>query len=118
MNYPDRWTTKIPAGRPWSSPDGTTSAWRVAGDDYRIQTSDRQRAVRLDKLTRVNLVGHSLVSYQLWIFRLAGGKMNTKAVRRILLGSDTQKPGAIDRVSGPNLRSKAPGRPAPGVAPA
>lgn len=116
MTYPDRWTTKIPAGRPWHSPDGTTSAWRVAGDEYRIQTSDRQRAVRLDKLTRVNLVGHSLVSYQLWIFRLAGGKMNTKAVRRILLGSDTQKPGAIDRVSGPNLTQEASEPAGPGVA--
>lgn len=117
MNYPDKWTTKLPAGRTWHSPDGTTSAWRVAGDEYRIQTSDRQRAGRLDKLTRVMPVGHG-VAYPLWIFRLFGAKMNTKTVSRILLGEDAQKPGAIDRVGEANSRSKASGRPATGVAPA
>lgn len=105
MNYPDRWTTKIPSGRPWRSPDGTTSAWRVAGDEYRIQTSDRGRAGRLDRLTRVEQVGHG-VAYPLWIYRLDGGKMNTKAVRRILLG-DAAIGSRIGRVFGPNLRSKA-----------
>lgn len=93
MTYPDRWTTKIPAGRPWRSPDGTTSAWRVFGDEYRIQTSDRGRAGRLDRLTRVEQVGHG-VAYPLWIYRLDGGKMNTKAVRNLL---------RIDPVTGPNL---------------
>lgn len=97
MNYPDRWTTKIPAGRTWRSPDGTTSAWRVHGDEYRIQTSDRGRAGRLDKLTRTNLVGRG-VAYSLWIYRLDGAKMNTRAVRNLL---------RIDPVSGTNLPSKA-----------
>lgn len=97
MTYPDRWTTKIPAGRPWRSPDGTTCCWRVHGDEYRIQTSDRGRAGRLDKMTRIEQVGHG-VAYPLWIYRLDGAKMNTKAVRNLL---------RIDPVRGANLPSKA-----------